>query len=82
MLSRRSVLKHTALGVTGAGALLAGVPARAQASLAKDIAGYQESPKGPQRCELCKKFQPPSACNLVTGAVSPTGWCHFFSVTG
>lgn len=82
MLSRRSILTRAALGAAGAGSFLAGVPACAQASLAKDVAGYQDSPKGPQRCELCKKFQAPSACSLVTGAVSPTGWCHFFSVTG
>ena len=82
MLSRRMILKSTVFGVTGARALLLALPSHAQPSIPKNAAGYQDAPKGPQRCSLCKKFQPPGACSLVTGSVSPEGWCHFFSTTG
>lgn len=30
------------------------------------------------RCELCKHFHPPHACEKVKGSISPKGWCKFF----
>jgi hypothetical protein len=41
-------------------------------------AGYRTSPRGAARCDLCAQFQPPSACKIVAGAVSPSGSCDFF----
>jgi hypothetical protein len=83
MISRRNFLERTTLGAAGAGVALCvtGV-ARAQPELSKNLAGYQDQPKGSQHCELCTKFKPPGECSLVTGPVNPQGWCHFFSVTG
>jgi hypothetical protein len=84
MLSRRNFLRTTSrIGAGAAGvALLGSVSAQAAPVINKDQAGYQEQPKGSQRCGLCKKFQPPDACTFVSGAVNPNGWCHFFTVTG
>jgi hypothetical protein len=42
-------------------------------------AGYQNAPKGASRCDKCIQFQPPSACKVVDGAVSPAGSCNFFA---
>ena len=84
MISRRNFLKTTTLGAGIAGAMALGTTnvARADSGLSKEQAGYQETPHGAQRCELCRKFKPPAACDLVSGPVNPNGWCHFFSVTG
>ena len=39
---------------------------------------YQTTPKGDQQCGNCSLFQPPGACTLVDGTISPTGWCKFW----
>jgi hypothetical protein len=79
--TRRSLVARLALvGVAGiAGASLA--PRRASAASAKlspNEIGYQASPKGAARCELCVNWQAPNACKLVAGPISPTGWCGLF----
>jgi hypothetical protein len=53
--------------------------AAAQAKVAQSAVAYQDKPKGTQRCEGCNLFQPPTACKVVDGAVSPQGWCSLFS---
>jgi hypothetical protein len=53
--------------------------ASAQAKVAQSAVSYQDKPKGTQRCDACNLFQPPSACKVVDGAVSPQGWCSLFS---
>jgi len=64
-----------------AGAVAAGMSGRASAAAAKlspKEIGYQASPKGPARCELCVNWQSPNACKLVAGPISPSGWCGLF----
>ncbi len=76
-LSRRTVLLRSAACAAGVGALLG--PVRpAAAKMAQTAVAYQESPKGDQQCGNCSLFQPPSACQLVDGAISPSGWCKFW----
>jgi hypothetical protein len=74
--SRRAVLQHWA---TAAGTVtvlgVSAYPALAQAKLAKKDVGYQEQPKGNQRCETCVNFQPPTNCKVVEGEVTPHSWC-------
>jgi hypothetical protein len=56
-------------------------PARAAAATAKlpqSEIGYQASPKGAARCELCANWQAPNACKVVAGQISPNGWCGLF----
>ncbi|MEY9436570.1 high-potential iron-sulfur protein [Bradyrhizobium elkanii] len=75
-VSRRRVLTIAACaaGISVAGASVA----RAQAKTAQKAVKYQDTPKGDQRCENCKQFQPPSACKVVDGTISPQGWCMVY----
>jgi hypothetical protein len=43
-------------------------------------AQYRDSPKGLFSCAMCTLFMPPAACKVVTGTISPTGWCKFFDL--
>lgn len=78
-LSRRNVLKFAAVGtsVALAGALSsAGIAA---GKISKKVVSYQDTPKGAAKCVTCASFQPPAACKVVDGAVSPNGWCSIYA---
>ena len=49
-----------------------------QAKLSKPEAEYQDSPKNDQQCSECTKFQPPKGCSVVSGDISPKGWCKLY----
>jgi hypothetical protein len=70
-----------AAGAAGAlGAVLS--PQRLAAApikLAQNDIGYQNTPKGALRCEMCVNWQPPSSCKVVAGPISPNGWCGVFA---
>ena len=67
------------LGVAGLlGGTLAARGANAAAKLSPNEIGYQPTPKGAARCELCANWQAPNACKLVAGPISPSGWCSLF----
>jgi high potential iron-sulfur protein len=75
--SRRTTLLRSA--ACAAGAVVSLLPAReAAAKMAQTGVAYQTTPKGDQQCSNCSLFQPPSACTLVDGTISPTGWCKFW----
>jgi hypothetical protein len=79
-VSRRRFLRRSAALVGGIG--LAGVTARspaAETKVAKNLVGYQDSPHGSQECSNCQYFEPPNACKLVAGTISPTGWCKLWA---
>lgn len=83
-ISRRHLFQTTAL-IVGTVASAAVVPAAfaqdrstGSAQVTKQAAQYQDQPNGQQRCSLCSNFQAPSACLVVSGAVSPNGWCKLF----
>lgn len=74
---RRSFFRGAA---TIAGAALAGsvIPLRvanAQQKASKKAMQYQDTPKNGQECSQCMHFQPPKACAVVEGDISPKGWC-------
>lgn len=76
-LSRRSTLLRSA--ACAAGAVVSLLPVReAAAKMAQTSVAYQTTPKGDQQCSTCSLFQPPGACTLVDGTISPTGWCKFW----
>jgi hypothetical protein len=79
-VSRRSVLRGMVL--LAGGSLAAGVirvrPAYAQKASKAD-AKYQDTPKDGQKCSACVYFQPPAACGVVEGNVSPEGWCAMYN---
>jgi hypothetical protein len=46
---------------------------------------YQSTPKGKQKCKECTLFVPgkiatsDGTCKVITGAISPNGWCTAFA---
>lgn len=80
VISRRGLLRHGAL--LAAGAALAGgtvVATSASAKMSQKAVSYQGTPKGADRCDGCKLWQPPAACKLVDGVISPAGWCTLYA---
>lgn len=80
--SRRGILR--AALVIGAGApLLTARPALAQKT-SKEAANYQSTPKNGEKCSGCRFFIAPSGgatmgqCQVVTGDISPDGWCSLY----
>lgn len=80
MLSRRGFLGRTAFGSLSTALALMPAPVSAT-QLAQAQVGYQDQPHDGKRCELCIHFLKPAGCKLVTGPVSPQGWCRLFSAT-
>jgi hypothetical protein len=76
MLSRRSLLQGAAAaaGIFGATSKLA----EAQPKISKVAVNYQDHPDGDKRCDKCAQFQPPDACKMVDGTISPQGSCRIF----
>jgi hypothetical protein len=77
-LSRRGVLSGAAncaavAVVLGASAATAEAPKMKQSEVA-----YQPNPNAGKSCNQCANWQPPDACKLVSGAISPSGWCSLF----
>ena len=74
-LSRRHVLRRLAsvpMAVLAVGATLSA----AQAADNKKQFKYQDKP-GPKgaKCSGCRFFKKPNGCTIVTGKISPNGWC-------
>ncbi|WP_165943243.1 high-potential iron-sulfur protein [Roseicella aquatilis] len=69
---RRSVLRAAGLAAL---APIAVPRARAQDKLQGSMVLYQDKPKDGQKCSNCLHFQPPNACAIVAGEISPEGWC-------
>ena len=81
-MSRRTVLHGVACAAVGAAPIL-GLSVMADRALAQTKASqasvaYQDSPKGSQRCDNCKLWEPPNACKSVAGTISPSGWCKIW----
>jgi High potential iron-sulfur protein len=74
--SRRSVLSGA-----GNAALYGATVTSATAKVSQSAVTYQQAPKGEQRCSNCKQFQPPNACKLIKGSISPQGWCQLWAKT-
>ncbi len=47
----------------------------AQDKLAQDAVQYQLTPKDGAKCSTCVNFIAPNACQIVSGTISPDGWC-------
>jgi hypothetical protein len=78
-VSRRCMLQNVGIAVTGVAILGATVTSnRAEAKPSQKLVGYQDTPKGDLRCDNCLQFEPPSACKVVEGDVSPAGWCKVY----
>jgi hypothetical protein len=57
------------------------VPAvAAAAKLTQSEAAYQDHPRGGLSCIGCTFFRRPNGCEVVSGMISPTGWCKLFDL--
>ena len=79
-ISRRVAMRSAVvIGITA----LAGIAKAQQAAPAqkadKKAVMYQTTPKNGQSCNKCVQFEPPNACKIVAGDISPAGWCLLFS---
>jgi len=79
VISRRVVLAGAALALGVAATGTIATQAAAQQKVSQADAKYQDQPKGQQRCDGCVQFQPPNACKIVQGEISPSGWCQLFA---
>ncbi len=77
-ISRRVVITGTALAVGAAATGAAVTRASAQQKISQANAKYQDHPNDNHQCDGCIQFQPPNACKIVEGTISPKGWCQFF----
>ena len=80
-LSRRVLFQRVATYAAGAATIhaLGMNRAVAQTKVPQKTVTYQDKPKGTDRCDGCSNFQPPNACKLVEGGISPQGWCSLFT---
>jgi hypothetical protein len=78
-ISRRVLLGSAAWTLSLAAAGMGATNVAAQAKVSKSDAKYQDQPKEQQRCDGCVQFQPPNACKIVDGQISPSGWCQLFA---
>jgi hypothetical protein len=74
-VSRSAAIKRIAVvPVVAAGIVV--TASQAQAADNKKQFKYQDSPaKNGQKCSQCRLFKAPSGCQVVTGKISPSGWC-------
>jgi hypothetical protein len=47
--------------------------------VSKETAMYQDMPNQGRACAGCRYFHAPNVCDRVEGAVSPNGWCRYWS---
>ena len=65
------------------GGLSAALPARAEEppeKMSQIAAAYQGTPKDLFSCAVCTFFIRPRGCKVVSGDISPTGWCKLFDL--
>ena len=82
-VSRRDMLKQTGLFALATMATALALPSSAEAKVSKRAAGYRAWPRGRQLCMNCRYFvhgcRRRSNCTLVSGRVSPRGWCQLWA---
>ena len=75
-LSRRSLIgAAVTLGIA-----MPGHADEPPAKVSQHEAAYQARPNGLFSCAACSLFVPPRSCKVVTGDISPSGWCKLFDL--
>src|SRR5208283_606721 len=79
-LSRRLLLQGV-VSTASAAAIIATNPSpgRAVVKISQRAVNYQDHPDGDKSCDKCAQFQPPNACKMVDGSISPQGSCRIFT---
>jgi len=73
--TRKEALRTLIVLPALAGALALG-SASAEAADNKKQFHYQDKPgPGGKKCAGCRFFRAPKGCSIVTGTISPDGWC-------
>jgi High potential iron-sulfur protein len=72
------MLLRGAVSAAGAAAILGSTANRAAAKISQAAVAYQPQPNADKRCDRCVQFQPPNACKIIDGTISPQGWCKVF----
>jgi hypothetical protein len=78
-ISRRYLFHRTFALASAAGAFALSPVARAQTKAPQKLVAYQSTPKEGHSCATCQYFEPPNACKVVEGPVSPAGWCSLWA---
>ena len=74
-LDRPEFLRKVA-GIPMAAAVISLVAEPAEAADNKKQFHYQDKPgTGGKKCSQCRFFRAPKSCSVVTGTISPNGWC-------
>ena len=76
-LCRRAFLQY-AIDVAGGVAISCARLTAATPKISKKAVAYQDHPDGDKECAKCAQFQPPDACKMVEGPISPQGSCRIF----
>jgi hypothetical protein len=79
-IRRRELFRAVFTGLAAVMTTASSLPARAQQKMTKQEAEYQDSPKDIRMCATCTLFEPPHACKVVDGDISPDGWCKAFAM--
>ena len=75
-MKRSDAIKQLIVLPALAGALAAGELTPALAADNKRQFHYQDKPgPGGKKCSQCRFFRAPNGCSIVTGTISPNGWC-------
>jgi hypothetical protein len=78
-VTRRAVLA-AGIGLAATTARADDAPQDAPPKISQTEAQYQAMPKGMFSCGVCTFFIKPTSCKVVTGAISPNGWCKLFDL--
>lgn len=78
-LSRRSVLRGGILATCAGFFVAAAAAAPPEAKLAQEQVSYQPSPKGERKCSGCVNYEGNGSCRVVSGSISPDGWCRLWN---
>jgi hypothetical protein len=70
-MTRRLIMRA---GLAAVGGLVVAT-AEAQEKIAQAQVQYQATPKDGNKCSTCVNFEAPAACKIVSGSISPNGWC-------
>ena len=74
--TRKEALRSLIVLPALAGAIALGASAKADAADNKKQFKYQDKPgPGGKKCSQCRFFRAPHGCSIVTGTISPNGWC-------
>jgi hypothetical protein len=83
-VTRKEALTNLLVLPALAGTLAVGATTIARAD-SRDTLKYQSTPKDGLKCSACALFVPGKSatadgtCKVITGSISPNGWCTAFS---